>query len=232
MEKHGHLGVHDQAEDGLNYIGVGVPVGRLTTDQMETVAHIMEEYGQDDVRFTIFQSLMIPGIADEDVETVKGMIEDCGLTYNESNVKGGVVACTGNVGCKFAMTDTKGQALELSQYLNDKLDLDHPINIHLTGCPNSCAQHYCGDIGLLGVTAKDDDGESVEAYDIALGGGMDEEHGLGRDVVSSVPFDEVPPLLEDMLETYLDERESDDETFVEFTRRHDVDELKSMFADS
>ncbi len=229
MEKHGHLGVHDQAEDGLNYIGVGVPVGRLTTDQMETVAHIMEEYGQDDVRFTIFQSLMIPGIADEDVETVKEMIEDCGLTHNESNVKGGVVACTGNVGCKFAMTDTKGQALELPQYLNEKIDLDHPINIHLTGCPNSCAQHYCGDIGLLGVTAKDDDGESVEAYDIALGGGMDEEHGLGRDVVSSVPFDEVPPLLEDMLETYLDERASDDETFVEFTRRHEVDELKSMF---
>jgi len=229
MEKHGHLGVHDQAEDGLNYIGVGVPVGRFTTDQMETVAHIMDEYGQDDVRFTIFQSLMIPGIADEDVETVKDLITDCGLTYNESNVKGGVVACTGNVGCKFAMTDTKGQALELSQYLNEQIDLDHPINIHLTGCPNSCAQHYCGDIGLLGVTAKDDDGESVEAYDIALGGGMDEEHGLGRDVVSSVPFDEVPPLLEDMLETYLDERSSDDETFVEFTRRHEVDELKSMF---
>jgi ferredoxin-nitrite reductase len=172
---------------------------------------------------------MIPGIADEDVETVKDLITDCGLTYNESNVKGGVVACTGNVGCKFAMTDTKGQALELSQYLNENVDLNHPINIHLTGCPNSCAQHYCGDIGLLGVTAKDDDGESVEAYDIALGGGMDEEHGLGRDVVSSVPFDDVPPLLEDMLETYLDERASDDETFVEFTRRHEVDELKSMF---
>lgn len=229
MEKHGHIGVHEQATDGLNYVGVGVPVGRFTSEQMETVADIAENYGQDDVRFTIFQSLMVPGIADGDVETVTDMIDDCGLTYEASNVQGGVVACTGNVGCKFAMTDTKGQALELSKYLNEQVDLDHPINIHLTGCPNSCAQHYCGDIGLLGVTARDDDGESVEAYDIALGGGMDEEHGIGRDVVSSVPFDEVPPLLEDMLETYLDERVSDDETFVEFTRRHEVDELKAMF---
>ncbi len=229
MEKHGHVGVHEQAADGLHYVGVGVPVGRLTSDQMETVADVAENYGQDDVRLTIFQSLMIPGVADEDVSTVKRQLTECGLPYEASNVRGGVVACTGNVGCKFAMTDTKGQALELSQYLNEQVDLDHPINIHLTGCPNSCAQHYCGDIGLLGVTARDDEGESVEAYDIALGGGMDEEHGIGRDVVSSVPFDEVPPLLEDMLETYLDERVSDDETFVEFTRRHEVDELKSMF---
>src|SRR5467141_3001572 len=72
-----------------------------------------------------------------------------GLDWRQSNLRGGIIACTGNSYCRFASSNTKRHALELADYLDARLALDQPINIHLTGCPNSCAQHYVGDIGLL-----------------------------------------------------------------------------------
>lgn len=228
VDKHGHIGVHPQAGEGLNYVGVVVPVGRMTVDQMEGLARISEEYGSGDIRMTIFQNVILPGISDADVEAAEEQLVDLGLHYETTSIAGGLVACTGSAGCKYAMTETKGQALELASHLEEHVELDQPINIHLTGCPNSCAQHYCGDIGLLGVKTKVD-GEKVEGYSIALGGGMDQERGIGREVFSRVPFEEVPELLEDVLNSYLSARE-EDESFVDFTRRHEADELEELFA--
>jgi sulfite reductase beta subunit-like hemoprotein len=92
-----------------------------------------------------------------------------------------VIACTGNTGCKFAMTNTKGQAVELARYLERKVHLDHPINIHLTGCPNSCAQHYIGDIGLLSVKIGQNENQR-EAYHVFFGGRVGYDQRLGQQV--------------------------------------------------
>lgn len=229
VEKDGHVGVHPQAEDGLNYVGVVIPVGRMKVDQMRGLADLADEYGDSDVRLTIYQNALLPGIADEDVATVRRGLETLGLTDRAASVRRGLVACTGNAGCKYAMTETKGQALEIADHLEETVDLDVPINIHLTGCENSCAQHYCGDIGLLGMKTLDEDDERVEAYEISLGGGMDAERGIGREIVSDVPFSRVPELLEEVIATYMEERRDQEETFVEFTRSREVDELKDLF---
>ena len=70
-----------------------------------------------------------------------------------------------------------------------------PVNIHFTGCPNSCAQHYCGDIGLLG-TMVDTPAGPVEGYHVYVGGGSDHERELAREFAKAVPFDDLPPLLD------------------------------------
>ena len=122
-----------------------------------------------------------------------------GLHHEATNILGGLVACTGNKGCKWSSTDTKGQAVALGDYLNKRLSLDHPINIHLTGCPNSCAQHYVGDIGLQGVKVGT---ASSEGYHVVFGGGTGADAAIGKQVFTGIPFSELPLLLERVLKVY------------------------------
>lgn len=118
--------------------------------------------------------------------------------------------------------------MALGAHLNKWLQLDHPVNIHLTGCPHSCAQHYVGDIGLQGVKVSAR-GESAEGYHVVFGGGVGAEAGIGRQVFTGISFNELPGLLERVLKTYLARREPH-ETFVNFTRRHEVKQLQEMFS--
>ena len=148
-----------------------MPVGQLTPKQMLRVAEIADLYGSGEIRLTVWQNFIIPNVADTYVETVTKALRRIGLDTRQSFLRGGLVACTGNSYCKFASSNTKAHALELASYLEKRVELDQPINIHLTGCPNSCAQHYMGDIGLLGTKVKVS-GESLEGYHVFVGGGF------------------------------------------------------------
>ena len=227
--KHGHVGVYKQTQRGRNYIGVAIPVGRMQKKQMRRLADLAEHYGSGHLRLTPWQNLLIPDVADGFVETVKRNLVRTGFHWQASTIAGGLVACTGNTGCKWASTNTKGQAVELARYLEKRVQLDQPINIHLTGCPNSCAQHYIGDIGLLGVKTMLG-GASVEAYNVALGGGYGDDRAVAKEVFKGIPFSALPQLLERVLTTYKAKRKVA-ETFAEFTRRHEVKELQEMFSE-
>jgi len=227
--RHGHIGVYKQAQAGRNYIGVGIPVGRLQARQLRRLADLAQNYGSASVRLTPWQNLLIPDVPDGYVETVKRNLVRMGLHHSASAIAGGLVACTGNTGCKWAATNTKGQAVELARHLEKRVPLDQPINIHLTGCPNSCAQHYMGDIGLLGVKTMLS-GESVEAYNVTLGGGFGHEQAIGKEVFKGIPFSELLKLLQRVLTTYLARRESG-ESFAEFARRYEVKQLQEMFSE-
>jgi len=226
--KHGHLGVYRQKQKGKNYVGVVVPVGVLTSRQLRRLAELAAHYGSGQVRLTPWQNLLIPDVTDGFVETVKRQLVRMGLHYEATNIAGGLVACTGNTGCKFAATDTKGHAVALAVHLGKRVPLDQPVNIHLTGCPNSCAQHYIGDIGLQGVKVNAG-GSSVEGYNIVFGGGCGPEAGIGKEVFKGISFAEVPGLLERVLKTYLARRQPG-EAFAAFTRRHEVKQLQEMFS--
>ncbi len=226
--KHGHLGVYRQKQKGKSYVGVAIPVGIMTTRQMRRVADIAANYGSGQVRLTPWQNLLIPDVSDVFVETVKRQVERMGFHHEATNIMGGLVACTGNTGCKFAATNTKGQAVTLATHLNKRVQLDQPINIHLTGCPNSCAQHYMGDIGLQGVKVNSG-GSSVEGYNIVFGGGFGADAGIGKEVFKGISFAEVPKLLEHVLKVYLAHRHSG-ESFASFTRRYEVKQLQEMFS--
>ena len=148
-----------------------------------------------------------------------------GLFTEAGSASGGIVACTGSKGCKYAAADTKGHALTLAARLApDKIVLDQPVNIHFTCCPHSCAQHYCGDIGLLG--AKLPDGS--EGYHLVLGGGMGDEQGIAREVLRNVPAADVPDHVEKILRSYTAAR-APGESFITWARRQTVAELTALF---
>ena len=229
IDRAGHIGIHSQNKPGLNYVGVVVPVGYLSIPQMLGLADLAERYGSGDVRLTVWQNVLIPDIPDAHLAEFSARLRELGLRIEATNVTGGLVACTGSQGCKFAQSDTKRHAIEIGDHLRERIDLDYPINIHLTGCPHSCAQHYIGDIGLVGVKVKRE-GESVDGYNMVVGGGVDDEQGIGRELMPAIAASELPNLIEHMLRRYLDTREGT-ESFLQFTRRHDIDTLKNLFFD-
>ena len=134
----------------MHWIGVVLPVGRLTVAQMRGLAEIARDLGDGDIRLTVWQNLLISGVADRKARRPrKPAIEALGLAIEANAIRAGLVACTGNTGCKFAASDTKRHAEEIARWCETRVALDTPVNIHLTGCHHSCAQHYIGEIGLL-----------------------------------------------------------------------------------
>jgi len=229
VDKHRHIGVHTQSQPGLFYVGVALPVGRLEARQLRGLAKVAECFGSGSLRLTIWQNLLIADIPGPRLGEAVAAIEALGLGTSASAIRGGIVACTGNVGCKFALSDTKRHGLALVEHLDARLSLDQPINIHLTGCPNSCAQHYVGDIGLLATKVDKSEDEEVEGYHITVGGGSGAALKLGREIYRSVPAEQVPLRVEAMLRGYLAECRPN-ESFHGFTNRHSVEELIGLFA--
>jgi len=224
--KHGWLGVYRQAQRGLNYLGVGLPAGRLTAKQMHQLADLATHFGKGELRLTVWQNLLLPHIPDAFVATVQRSLHRLGLATEPENTTGGIVACTGSTGCRYAATDTKGHAAALARALaGRRVQIGSPVNLHFTGCPHSCAQHYCGDLGFLGVKLAG----GAEGYHVVLGGGMGHEQGLAREIFRGVRADELPPLVEKILRTYESGRRSG-ETFVEWSRRHSVGELQVLLS--
>jgi ferredoxin-nitrite reductase len=228
-DKHGHIGVHPQKQPGLNYLGVVLPVGRITSEQMRGLAEISERCGSGTLRLTVWQNLLISDVADKDVGVCIAALQALGIGVEASAIRRGLVACTGNAGCKFSASNTKGHALRLAGHLEARLAVDLPINIHLTGCHHSCAQHYVGDIGLL--ACKVERGEdSVEGYHVYIGGGAAStaEQAMAREYAQSVPFDDLPAMLERLLATWLAHRKAPTESFFEFCRRHEIAALREL----
>ena len=225
---HSHIGDYPQRQSGLNYIGVALPVGQITPRQMLRLADLADHYGSGEVRLTVWQNLLLPNIPDAYVETVKTALVKMGLDWKQSNIRSGLIACTGNSYCKFASANTKGHGLALAEHLEKRVPLDRPVNIHLTGCPNSCAQHYIGDIGLLGAKVKVS-GESVEGYHVFVGGGFGANRAVGRQVFQGLSFEDVKATIERMLKAYLRHRVNG-ESFQQFAARHDLNQLQVLFA--
>jgi ferredoxin-nitrite reductase len=153
-----------------------------------------------------------------------------GLTTKASAIRAGLVACTGNVGCRFSASDTKRHAEEIAHWCEARVALDGPVNIHLTGCHHSCAQHYIGDVGLIGARVPtSDEGDTVEGYHILVGGGFGPDAALGREIYRDVKAADAPQTVARMLQGYLANRAAPGESFLAFTRRHEVDALRTMF---
>jgi ferredoxin-nitrite reductase len=225
--KHVHVGVHRQRQAGLSYVGVALPVGRMQADQMRALADIADRYGSGTIRLTVWQNVIISDVADENLDQAKAAIEAAGLHWRATSFRAGLVACTGSAGCKYAAADTKKHALAIARHLEAKLELDQPINIHVTGCQHSCAQHYIGDIGLLATKVPRDD-DMVEGYHVYLGGGFGADHAIGREFQRDVAADELPDRLEALLRVYLCHRTDPDESFSQFTRGHTIEELREL----
>lgn len=226
-----HIGVHRQVQAGLNWVGVALPVGKLTAAQMRTIAAISKACGDGDVRLTVWQNLLISGVPDAKIDDVLANLTAIGLSAETSILRAGLIACTGATGCKFAAAHTKEDALAIAAHCEPRLTLDQPVNIHLTGCHHSCAQHYIGDLGLIGAKVPvNEEGDTVPGYDVLVGGGYGVDGGMARPFREKVKAQEAPALVEAILRTWQTHRAGPDESFVAFARRHEIAALRALVA--
>lgn len=229
QDRQAHIGVHPQKQANLFYLGVVLPVGKMSTAQMRALAAIARDHGDGDIRLTVWQNLLISGIPRARLAKVKKAVEEAGLGWQASPIRAGLVACTGSGGCRFAASDTKRHAEEIAQWCEGRVSLDQPVNIHLTGCHHSCAQHYIGDIGLIAArVSTNDEGDTVDGYHIVAGGGFGVKGAIGREIVRDVKAEDAPARVEHLLKAYLKHRSGPDESFQEFSARHDVAALKTF----
>jgi ferredoxin-nitrite reductase len=229
FDRMAHIGAHKQMQDGLNWIGVVLPVGKLTGDQMRGLAKIARDLGDGDIRLTVWQNLLISGVRDENVALATAAIEKLGLSVEASQIRAGLVACTGNSGCKFAASNTKLHAANIADWCEPRVDIDTPLNIHLTGCHHSCAQHYISDIGLLAAKVPAGEGDdTVEGYHLVAGGGFGPQAEIGQEVYRDIKAEDAPQTVERLLKAYLKHRVSPEEHFLTFARRHDGETLRKL----
>ena len=228
QDRSAHVGIHPQKQPGLNWVGVWTPLGRMTTAQMRAVADAAKMFGDGDIRLTVWQNLLLSGVPDARAADLEEALAAAGLRIRPSHLEASLIACTGATGCKFGNAKTKEIAHAINEWCAPRLTLDRPVNIHVTGCPNSCAQHYIGDIGLIGARVPiNDDGDTADGYNIVVGGGFgNTDARIGRDYTQNVLAADAPSKIERMLKAYLAGRSGPDQTYQAWSDGHDVAALQ------
>ena len=221
-----HIGVHPQQQAGLNYAGVGLTGGRLTPKQMRGLAALADRYGSGSLALTVWQNIIVRDLPDSVLPAFQASLTALGLATTASSFAAGMIACTGNQGCRFANADTKAHAMGLTAFLEKNVTDPGMLNIHLTGCPNSCAQHRIGDIGLLGtrIIVGDDD---IEGYHLFLGGGYGSFARIGESFIENIPASALNPTVQALIESVMSHA-SRDETFATVVARLTVRQLAEI----
>jgi sulfite reductase (ferredoxin) len=224
-----HVGVHAQKQPGLSYVGASVLRGRITPEQMRAAADLAERFGGGDIRTTIMQNLVVGNVATAQAAAVVEALEAAGMPVQASPFQRGTIACTGTEFCKLAIAETKGFSRWLAGQLDERMPgFDEHLKIHVTGCPNSCGQHWIADIGLEGKKVKVD-GKMQDAFYFFLGGAVGEHAGFSRKVGYRCPATEVPDAIQRLL-TQFQQHRAHSENLREFFARHDEDELRSFLS--
>jgi sulfite reductase (ferredoxin) len=224
-----HVGLHPQKQDGYVYAGIAVLRGRLSVDQMRAAADLAERYGTGELRTTVMQNLLILNVRRERADALARELAAASLKLEASPFWRGTVACTGTEFCKLALTDTKGFARWLVEELEARMPgFDRHLKIHVTGCPNSCGQHWIADLGIEGKKTKVE-GTMVDAYYFCVGGAVGQHERVARPIGYRVPATEVPDAIERLLKVYLAERKNGD-SFRGFTASHSDEELRGFLA--
>ena len=224
-----HTGIHAQRKAGLSYVGASVLRGRMTGEQLEAAADLAERYGSGALRATVSQNLIFIDIPNHKTAELARELGQIGLQVDGSTFWRGAIACTGTEFCKLAITETKGFTRWLVDELEERLpQFDQQLKLHVTGCPNSCGQHWIADIGLEGKKIKHD-GKLTDAYYFCLGGAVGEHAGIARPVGYRSPAALVPEAIERLLRQYLAGRQQDENLRAWFGR-HSNDELRAQLA--
>jgi len=224
-----HVGVHPQKQEGLYYVGASVLRGRVSSQQLRTAADLAEGHGSGELRTTSMQNLLIVNVPRESVLRVADGMTLAGLPVEASAFHRGVIACTGTEFCKIAITETKSFARWLAEELDDRLPgFEQHLKLHITGCPNSCGQHWIADLGLEGKKIKRN-GRLVDAYYFCVGGAVGKHQAVARPVGYRCTAGDVPSAIERLLHAYRLQRENG-ENLRQFFSRHTTDEIRALLA--
>jgi len=224
-----HVGIHPQKQQGLSYVGAAVLRGRITAEQMHATANLADRFASGELRATNMQNLVIVNVPYANTAPLAKELDAIGLRVGGSAFFRGTIACSGTEFCKLAITETKSFARWLVEELEDRLPgFDQHLKLHVTGCPNSCGQHWIADIGIDGKKLKID-GHLVDAYYFCVGGALGLHQATARPIGYRCPATEVPEAIERLLRHYLNTRQSS-ENLRQFFTRHTDSELRELLA--
>ena len=222
-----HIGITQQRQPGLSSVGASVLRGRVTGDQLEKLADLADKYGNGQLRATIMQNLIIVNVPNEMTAALVIELNTLGFLVDVSSFWRGAIACTGTEFCKLAITETKGFAKWLVSEMEDRLPgFDQQIKLHVTGCTNSCGQHWIADIGLEGKKIKKD-GKLVDAFQFCVGGAVGKYASTSRPLGYRAAAEDVPDAIERLLRAYTDDRQPEEDLRAWFAR-YDNEALRTM----
>ena len=224
-----HVGIHAQRQPGLSYVGAVALRGRITAEQMGAAADLADRFAGGELRATNMQNLLVVNVPSVNAELLARELDAIGLKVGGSTFWRGTVACSGTEFCKLAITETKTFSRWLVEELEERLPgFDQHLKLHVTGCPNSCGQHWIADIGIEGKKIRVQD-RMVDAYYFCVGGALGLHQATARPVGYRCPATEVPEALERLLSRYLGQREPG-ENLRRFFVRHSDTELREFLA--
>lgn len=224
-----HVGIHAQKQDGLVYIGASVLGGRITLQQLRTAADLADRYADGHIRTTSMQNLLIVSVPRHHAAAVAHELEVAALPVQASVFARGTVACTGSEFCKLALTETKAFSRWLTHELEERLpDFQEQMRLNVTGCPNSCGQHWIADIGIEGKKIKVD-GRMVDAYYFCVGGNVGQFAAIARPVGYRCAATDVPDAIERLLSGF-NELRGAGENLRRFLARHSIEEIRAILA--
>ncbi len=232
-----HLGVHAQKQDGLFYVGVSVPTGKVTGTLLEAIADAIEPFGGD-IRFTRQQNFVLGNVPEAKVEEIKTLLAGLGLPVDKGRAFGRSIACTSHKFCNYSVAETKGKLEEVLDELTGSYGAEAigDLAIHMDGCPHACAQHWIGEIGLQGTTTRvEGSDERIEAYDLTVGGGLGTRTAIGRRLMRRVPTDEINTVMDRLVGAWLTERNTRGDlsfTIGDFTNDRSDAELIAIATDT
>ena len=224
-----HVGVHPQRQPGLSYVGASILRGRLTGEQLEAAADLAERFGSSSLRTTVSQNLIFIDIPNSKAVELVHELGLLGLQVEGSMFWRGAIACTGTEFCKLAISETKAFTRWLVDELEERLPgFDQQLKLNVTGCPNSCGQHWVADIGIEGKKIKHN-GQLTDAFYFCLGGAVGLNAAIARPVGFRCPAPLVPDAIERLLRHYLADRQPGENLRAWFSR-YPNDELRAYLA--
>nr|AKQ98337.1 ferrodoxine-nitrite reductase 1 [Brassica juncea] len=199
-ERRDYFGVHPQKQEGLSYIGLHVPVGRLQADDMDELARLADTYGSGELRLTVEQNIIIPNV---ETSKTQALLQEPFLknrfSPEPSILMKGLVACTGSQFCGQAIIETKLRALKVTEEVERLVAVPKPVRMHWTGCPNTCGQVQVADIGFMGCLTRGENGKPVEGADVYVGGRVGSDSHIGEIYKKGVPVTDLGPLVAEIL---------------------------------
>jgi len=202
----------------------GVPPGDASAEQMDAIARLADDYSFGELRVTHEQNLVLADVAKRDLHDLWLELKALGLATPNIGLLTNIISCPGGDFCALA----NAASIPVAQAIQERFDdLDYlydigELDLNISGCMNSCGHHHVGHIGILGV---DKNGE--EWYQISIGGSQGSQAALGKVIGPSFARGEVPGVIERLISVYLEQRESDDERFVEVVRRIGIEPFKA-----